>query len=543
MKKYSLLLLNLLLLLTLPAWAQNDDSPYDFYQDDKVREIRVEFDGKNWQSQLDSLRTYGDNLLPGSMTIDGESLSQKVGLRFGNARTFKVGNPRNTYHVELDFVDKDQRFKGLRNLVLSEALRDPSMVREVLGLEIARQYMVAPRANYCRLFINNEYIGLFVNVEAIDDVFLERHFKTTTGAFFKGDPTDPKNPPAGCKKNLYASLEYDPKGEACYAMNYKMLSESGWSKLIELTRELDAGTDNIESILDVDQTLWMLAFNNVVVNLSSYSGQHSKNFYLYQKENGQFIPILYDLNLAFGSYKNTGEGSDLDLKGLQNLDPLLHKNTPTKPLISKLLANKTYEKIYLSHIRTILRDYFSNGEYDKRAKDLQRLIMVPFFNDQNKYYQAEDFNRSLTSTIGEKSKIPGIMELMSKRTRYLKKYKSLAVAEPDIAEPVVEKREKFGNKRISTFRISAAIGNYPTMVHVFYRYLPNQRYTMVRMYDDGKHNDGEKGDNVFGAEIDPNGSFNEIEYYIMAENAGTASFSPANYRLMPHKVTLDSLNQ
>ena len=36
-----------------------------------------------------------------------------------------------------------------------------------------------------------------------------------------------------------------------------------------------------EKVLDVDRALWMLAFNNVLVNLDSYSGAFRQNYYLY----------------------------------------------------------------------------------------------------------------------------------------------------------------------------------------------------------------------------------------------------------------------
>ena len=110
----------------------------------------------------------------------------------------------------------------------------------------------------------------------------------------------------------------------------------------------------------MDHALWMLALNNVMVNLSSYTGNHSVNYFLYRDNSGRFQPLHWDLNLAFGSYKNTGNGSDLELKGLQNLDPLLHADNPYKPLISQLLKEPLYKKMYLSHIRQIVEDNFSN---------------------------------------------------------------------------------------------------------------------------------------------------------------------------------------
>ncbi|HMV50178.1 MAG TPA: CotH kinase family protein, partial [Blastocatellia bacterium] len=123
------------------------------------------------------------------------------------------------------------------------------------------------------------------------------------------------------------------------------VSEHGTKELMELTRILNNETDKIETLLNVDVTLWMLAFNNVIVNLSSYTGQHSVNYYLYQDDDGRFYPIVWDLNLAFGSFKNTGVGSDLKTRDLMQLDPMLHASDPTKPLISVLLADETFNRV------------------------------------------------------------------------------------------------------------------------------------------------------------------------------------------------------
>ncbi|MBK7338404.1 MAG: CotH kinase family protein [Saprospirales bacterium] len=46
--------------------------------------------------------------------------------------------------------------------------------------------------------------------------------------------------------------------------------------------------------------LWMLAINNVLVNLDSYVGGFAQNYYLYRDSTGIFHPVIWDLNLALG---------------------------------------------------------------------------------------------------------------------------------------------------------------------------------------------------------------------------------------------------
>jgi len=532
-----LCILTAFLFLALPLFSQETNN---FYDPDRLAEIRLTFKVEDWKSELDSLRLYGNSLLLGKAKIDGKTY-ENVGVRYRGRKTFQTGSPRNALHIKLNFIDRSQNHQGYKTVKISNALRDPSMVREVLGFEIARKYMVAPQANYAKVYVNDEYYGLFVNIENVSEQFLEKNFNSSNNTFFECNPNSDAKSVDGCKNNTDADLEYEKNAE-CYFPNYELKSSHGWDDLMKLTKVLDQNPEKIETMLDVDQALWMLAYNNVLVNLSSYSGDHSHNYYLYKDENGTFEPIIWDLNLAFGSYKNIGGGSDLDLKGLQTLDPLLHIDNPSKPLISKLLSNPKNKMIYLSHIRTILNENFRKGQYLERAKELQRVMNVAFIQDKNKFYKSEDFEKSLTSTVGSKSKIPGIGELMEERASYLKKHPQLAVLPVEITELTVDGRPDMG-KEIDDFRISLKASRYPKSITIMYRYPGEHVFRSVQMLDDGKSRDGKAGDGMYGTAIKPKNGENEIEYYIVAENKGAISFSPSNYRFNLHKASLTELNR
>ncbi len=523
--------------LASPLFSQESN---DFYDPDRLAEIRLTFKIKDWKTELDSLRLYGNDLLLGTAKIDG-NVYENIGVRYRGKKTFQTGSPRNALHIKLNFVDRSQNHQGYETVKISNALRDPSMVREVLGFEIARKYMVAPQANYTKVYVNDEYYGLYINIESVSEQFLEKNFNSSDNTFFECNPDlDPK-PITGCRNNSDADLEYEENAD-CYFPNYQLKSSHGWDDLMELTKVLNDTPEKIESMLDVDQALWMLAYNNVLVNLSSYSGDHSHNYYLYKDEEGTFEPIIWDLNLAFGSYKNIGGGSDLDLNALQTLDPLLHMDNPSKPLISKLLSNSKNKMIYLSHIRTILNENFREGQYLERAKELQRVMNVAFIQDKNKFYKSEDFEKSLTTTVGKKSKIPGIGELMEKRAKFLKKHPVLAVLPVEITELTVDGRKDMG-KKLDEFKISLKASRYPKTITIMYRYPGELVYRSAKMMDNGKSNDSAAGDGKYGIVIKPENGVSEMEYYIVAENKGAISFSPSNYRFNLHKTSLAELNR
>ena len=76
----------------------------------------------------------------------------------------------------------DQQFLGLTELVLDNSLQDPSFLRERLSMLLFRRMgIAAPREAYVRLYVNDEYAGLYSMVEAIDSQFLMRNFGEESG--------------------------------------------------------------------------------------------------------------------------------------------------------------------------------------------------------------------------------------------------------------------------------------------------------------------------------------------------------------------------
>lgn len=537
MKKRIIFTLGLLFSLTFFGFSQDQK---DFYDVNSIQELNIQFEQENWRYILDSLRYNGDEVLIGNISINGNTFND-VGIRYRASRSFQPGGRRNGLDVQLNFIKKDQNYQGYKTINLSSALRDPSMVREVLAFEVARSYMPAAKANYAKVQINEEYYGLFVNIQAVDNVFLMDHFGSSDGSFFRCDPKIAEDVADGCKPKAFGSLQYD-NGAKCYLEHFEMLSRSGWDDLIELTQVLSESPDRIAEVLDVDRTLWMLAFNNVLINLNSYTGQFSQNYYLYKNSDGKFVPILWDLNLAFGSYKNLGTGSDLRTRDLIQLNPLAHSDNPAKPLLNVLLQNDRYQKMYLSHMRTILQNHFKGEKFRERATAMQETIKVPLINDRNKFYTSTDFNQSLETTIGKRSRIPGLVTFMKSRSSFLQRDDLIRVIPPEISEIEVVKRERFSAQQVKSFKVRAKVDKFPKDVYLFYRLNGQQSFMEVAMKDDGKSNDDAAGDGVFGVEIQPQNGSTSIEYFIFAENAKAVNYSPANYMYKRYTSNLTELN-
>lgn len=506
-----LLLPLLLLLFCLKSTAQ------DLYQADKVQEIRLTFAQPDWEQLLDSMKQQTDKeRLIADLTINGKKYTE-VGVRYkGNSSyfsTIKSEEIKLPFNIKLDHINKEQTTpEGYETLKLSNVFRDPSFVRELLSYEIAGQYMAAPKCNFIQLFINDKYWGLYNSSQSVDSKFLAANFGDKEGTFFKCDPPEWDKPiPSNCKESDKSSLQYVGKNVDCYRPFYELKSDSsiGWKYLIELTEALDKSSEALPKLLNIDETLWMLAFNNVLVNLDSYTGRLCHNYYLYEDSLGQFHPIIWDLNMSFGGFRYMDETSAMTDEELQTLSPFIYykKQGEKRPLINQLLEDELQRKIYLAHVRTILDDHFSNGNYLERAKAIQKQLDELVKKDKNKLYTYEDFQRNLDSTVYiGKYPIIGISELMETRTAYLNNHPLLRVEPPSLANAKHEQQS-------DSLRVQCESDG--TQVSLFYREHAHSLFQKIAM---------EKADNSWFVQL-PNTS--NLQYYLVAENKKAATLLPA----------------
>ena len=194
--------------------------PYDV---SFVHDIRLNIEQpKNWSDVLDSMRLYGDGMLIATVMIDGTTF-QNVGINYKGGTGYTTGAKRNPLQIKLNYIDKNQNYQGVKTFRLSQALRDPSMVREVLAYEIARKYIPTPRANYTNLTINGEQRGLFVNVEAISEEFLQRNFGAADGSLFRANP-EAKADEKDCSYKI-GNLRYETNVN-CFMKGFEMTSKN-----------------------------------------------------------------------------------------------------------------------------------------------------------------------------------------------------------------------------------------------------------------------------------------------------------------------------
>lgn len=496
-----------ILLLTAYCLLPIKTSAQDFYAIDTIQKIEIQFYQANWDFILDTAKLGSDSYTMSKWVKINGVQYDSVGVKYKGNSSYNPSNVKNPLHIELDHF-KNQDYQGYKDIKLSNGFKDPSFVREVLAYDILRNYMQASLSNYAQVYINGQYIGLYANTEAVTKTFVDSHFFSNTNSFFFMD-------------NFGGNLSYKGPDSSLYYPTYTLKSDYGWADLINLCNTLKNNISGIENIFDVDRALWMLVYDNVLVNLDSYIGQPEHNYYIYEDHNERFNSIIWDVNEAFGNFKNAGTGSPLTIPQMQTMPLTLHINDSMWPLVKKLLAVPMFKRMYIAHARTIVSENFANNSYYTNAQYLQSIINTTVQSDPNTFYTYSQFQSNLTTTVTSGPfTSPGITYLMDARTTYLNSTTEFQQVPPTVSN--IQPSDTFPAIG-SDIYITADITN-ATAVYLGLRYSIMEKFTRMTMYDDGTHGDGAAGDGTYGISVPVTSP--EIHYYIYAENNNAGIFSP-----------------
>ena len=118
-----------------------------------------------------------------SQIISIDTVTQ-IGLRLrGNTSR---NSAKKSFKISFNTFQAGRQYRGLDKMNLNGEHNDPTMMRALLSWELMRQIdLPAPLANPVELFINQEYKGLYINVEHIDDEFVQHRFGSDAGNLYK----------------------------------------------------------------------------------------------------------------------------------------------------------------------------------------------------------------------------------------------------------------------------------------------------------------------------------------------------------------------
>ncbi len=209
-------------------------------------------------------------------TVGGTYGPIDVGIRLkGSYGSFRPLSAKSAFKLKFNHSVGSQRFLGLKKLTLNNMVQDPSNVHEVLSYEIFRNAGVAaPRTGYAYVRLNGQDYGLYLNVEALDEVALSRWFDSTRHLFEGG-----------------LGQDVDPGEAGLFEVDEGSETELGdLEALIDAVNTHDPFSEAVSEVADLEQMTQMWAVERYVGHWDGYSGDRvwPNNYYLHSDASGRF---------------------------------------------------------------------------------------------------------------------------------------------------------------------------------------------------------------------------------------------------------------
>jgi spore coat protein H len=305
--------------------------PADPFLDGSVlHDIFLTINSRDWSSL--KAHFLDNTYYPCDFKWNGQTI-RNIGIRSrgtGSRSGVKPG-----LRVDFDRYTTDQKFLGLKSVILRNNTQDPSGMRERLSMAFfIRMGMVAQREAHARLYINNTYAGLYTIVESLDKAFLAKNFNEDGGHLYEYSFDNTAPAPfnfgyPGADAASYTpvpfkpeTLELDPQGQVLERLFWtvNIASDAVWRS-------------SIEEFLDLKKFIRHLAIENFLGEEDGLTGDYGpNNFYFYRFFNtSRFTFLPWDKSNTFWespSYsilRNIEDGTDskrnrLVLRALRDTD-------------------------------------------------------------------------------------------------------------------------------------------------------------------------------------------------------------------------------
>jgi len=308
---------------------------------------------------------------------------------------------------------RGQKFEGVEKINLNGEHNDPSISRAYISWFIFRSCGIpASRSNHVELYINEEYKGLYLNVEHIDDEFVDKRFGNDDGNLYKC--LWPANLDYhGTTPEIY---KFENNGRRAYELK-RNIEEDDYSDLanfIDILNNTDPEelNDKLNMVFNVNTYLKNMAVEVLVGHWDAYS-YNKNNYYLYNNEGtGKFEFIPYDTDNTFGISWSDEDFSSRDIYNWSS-------SWEPRPLMVNILENDVFRDRYSFYMKKFLEDVYNpdtlNPMIDALRSKIAQSASGDIFRSLDYEYTYNDFYSSFDISTGAHVK-KGIKQFVSERS-------------------------------------------------------------------------------------------------------------------------------
>lgn len=422
----------ILLLLLCTVLKTNAQTLFD---DNRVNSVYIIMNANDVQTLMTDVfsETYFKATFVYQYATKKDTVSN-VGFRLrGNTSR---SSAKKSFRVSFNEFESGKKYEGLKKLNFNGSHNDPTMIRERLFYYAwAKAGLPERRASFIRLYINNQYFGIYTQMEEFDKDWCETAFGNNGGNLYKCRyPADLAY--LGDDQTKYKKIMHSAT-ERAYDLKTNEAADD-YTDLINLCKQLNQPVDanfptNIEQVLDVNMFLKVLALEVMTGHWDDYA-YNKNNYYLYKNnKTNRFQFISYDADNTFGVDWLGQDWATRDIRDWYAPNP------EKRPLVSKLLTVDAYNKIYLKQLDSIAT-YVINPDsifpYITKIHSLIRPYVAadPFY-PLDYGYNLQKFGEGLTKQVDGHTPY-GIRPFIGERIRTMRQQNN-TIATNDTPKDVV----------------------------------------------------------------------------------------------------------
>ncbi len=352
-----------------------------FFEPSEVIRIDVTMAAADWQYQLDNpdLEEYR----PASVKFCGEQVDG-VGMRFKRSThpssTLPKGYAKNPIVLDLNRFAPGQKLRKLRKINL-EYGSDQALLGQRLNWELLANFNVdVARVNYARVYMNGDYIGVFINIERVDRSYAKYHWGENSGQLYKH---------AYCGTFRYSgssqsSYTGDPR---CYAPkpNDSITDHADIISVIDRLNNLSGAAFEAEFPLVWDVDAWIPTMAALqVIPYTDSPNANGNNFYTYYPLGGGVTRVaLWDMDAGYWKDGAPCERG-ADTVGWDMFGIAACFRSGGLPLFDRILGVPAWRQRYIDAARAFVQGPFAPATVAARVAVLKEQLRVPLMEDPNR---------------------------------------------------------------------------------------------------------------------------------------------------------------
>lgn len=443
---------------------------------------------------------------------------ENVGFRLrGNTSRYA---DKKSFKISFNTHIQGQKFQGVEKLNLNGEHNDPTIARAKISWDMLRWLKVpAPRSNHVALYINDEYFGLYINVEHIDDEFVDLRFGNDGGNLYKclypADLVYLGDDPELYKQDIFGRRPYDLR------TNEEIDDYSDLANFIDVLNNtnIEYLPCELDQVFNVDSYLRAMVYDILSGN---WDGPiyNKNNFYLYFNTFSQkFEYIPYDLDNTLGiDWLNKDWGT-------RNIYEWGHSEP--RPIYDRLMQVEEYRNRFSYYMNKAIQEFFNETVLFPYLDELKNIIDPGVLNDPfhslDYGYSFEDYETAWETALGGHVDY-GLKPFISTRSES-------TVSQLDLQDisPIISAIQNNSPKIEDPLQITCTLEDDSgiSSIRICFQIDSQSNITCVDMLDDGLNNDEEAGDGIYGIILPPLGAPHTFSYYIEAtDDSGQMARNP-----------------